>query len=165
MLRNLSLIFVTAIVLVVLGCGGQDSQATAAPADRAAPADATTEPAAAPETVTAQPTATTAPPPTETPAPTAVPTPTPDAIQEDLFLQLVNPAETEVFVSEPTIEIVGRTRVDAVVTVNDTLLVPEIDGRFSLNVDLEIGTNIVEVVASVASGEQMDLVLVVVYLP
>ena len=54
---------------------------------------------------------------------------------------------------------------DAVVTVNDTLVEPNIDGRFSLNVDLEVGPNIIEVVASVASGDQEDLVLVVIYLP
>lgn len=78
---------------------------------------------------------------------------------------MLNPVETEVFVSEPTIEIVGRTRVDAVVTVNDTLVEPDIEGRFSLNVELEIGPNIFEVVSSVASGEQQDQVLVVIYLP
>ena len=51
------------------------------------------------------------------------------------------------------------------VTVNDTLVEPDIDGAFSLNVDLEVGPNIIEVVTSVASGEQEGLVLVVIYLP
>ena len=41
--------------------------------------------------------------------------------------------------------------VDAVVTVNDTLAEPGIDGRFSLEVGLDVGANIMEVVAS---GEQ-----------
>ena len=54
---------------------------------------------------------------------------------------------------------------DAVVTINDTVVEPNIDGQFSLTVDLEDGPNIIEVVASVASGEQLDLVLVVFYLP
>jgi hypothetical protein len=34
-----------------------------------------------------------------------------------------------------------------------------------LDVPLDVGPNIIEVVASVASGEQMDLVLVAIYLP
>ena len=51
------------------------------------------------------------------------------------------------------------------VTINDTVVEPDIDGEFSLDVPLEEGPNIIEVVASVASGEQMDLVLVAIYLP
>jgi hypothetical protein len=61
--------------------------------------------------------------------------------------------------------VVGRTRVDAVVTINDSLVEPDIDGEFSLDVPLYVGPNIIEVVASVASGEQMDLVIVAIYLP
>ena len=53
----------------------------------------------------------------------------------------------------------------AVVTINDSLVEPNIDGEFSLDVPLDVGPNIIEVVASVASGEQMDLVLVAIYLP
>ena len=82
-----------------------------------------------------------------------------------MFLQLVEPADTEVFTNEPSLYVVGRTRVDAVVTINDTVVEPNIDGQFSLTVDLEEGPNIIEVVASVASGEQLDLVLVVFYVP
>jgi len=78
---------------------------------------------------------------------------------------LVEPAEAESFVSVSPIEIVGRTRLDAVVTVNDTLVEPDIDGKFPLSVDLQEGPNIIEVVSSVASGEELNLVLVVLYLP
>lgn len=60
---------------------------------------------------------------------------------------------------------VGRTRVDAVVTINDTIVEPDIEGTFSSDVDLEVGPNIIEIVASVASGDQEDIVLVVIYLP
>ena len=87
------------------------------------------------------------------------------ATEGDFSLQLVNPEETEVFVDSDTLSVVGRTRVDAVVTINDTIVEPDIDGQFSLDVTLEEGPNIIEVVASVASGEQMDLVLVALYLP
>lgn len=106
---------------------------------------------------------------TATPLPEPTPTPdataTPEPFQEEHFLQLVNPPEAEVFVSEPAIEIIARTRVDAVVTVNDTLVEPDIDGNFSLGVNLEEGPNIIEVVSSVASGDEESLVLVVFYLP
>lgn len=119
-----------------------------------------------PTSITASPTA--APEPTPQPAlptPAPEPTPTPDAVQGDLFLQLVDPAESEVVVSESSLNVAGRTRVDAVVTVNDTLVEPDIEGGFFLSVELEEGPNVIEIVASVASGEQLDLVLVVLYIP
>lgn len=98
-------------------------------------------------------------------APTEIPTATPVATEGDFFLQLVSPAELETITDVGTLAVVGRTRVDAVVTIDDTIVEPDIDGEFSLEVSLEEGPNIIEVVASVASGEQMDLVLVAIYLP
>ncbi|NQW23909.1 MAG: hypothetical protein HQ475_10740 [SAR202 cluster bacterium] len=98
-------------------------------------------------------------------APEETALPTPLAPVDDFFLQLVEPAETEVFTDSASFTVVGRTRVDAVVTVNDTIVEPNIDGEFSLAVVLDEGPNIIEVVASVASGEQQDLVLVAIYLP
>jgi hypothetical protein len=87
------------------------------------------------------------------------------ATEGDFFLQLVSPAELEVFTDADTLTVIGRTRVDAVVTINDDIVEPNIDGEFSLEVPLGLGPNIIEVVASVASGEQMDLVIVAIYLP
>ena len=93
------------------------------------------------------------------------PTATQIATEGELFLQLLNPAEEEVITESPSIEVVGRTRIDAVVTVNDSVVEPDGDGRFASTVQLEEGPNIIEVVTSVASGEQIDLVLVVIYIP
>jgi hypothetical protein len=92
------------------------------------------------------------------PAPTIVPAPaaTPVATGGELFLQMVAPLETELLTSEPSFDIIGRTRIDAVVE-------PDRDGRFSLGINLEEGPNTIEVVASVASGEQEDVVLVGIY--
>ena len=84
---------------------------------------------------------------------------------EDLFIQLVEPADLETISDEATFTVVGRTRIDAIVTVNDTIVEPDIDGIFSSTVDLEEGPNIIEIVASVASGDQEDIVLVVIFLP
>ena len=148
------------ILLTLIACGGD------------AAAGATLEPAAAPPTaVSAAPIPTQAPTQAPTQVPTLAPTDTPPAeptrvaTEGELFLQLVQPTETEVFTDSDTLLVSGRTRVDAVVTINDTIVEPNIDGEFSLDVPLEEGPNIIEVVVSVASGEQMDLVLVAIYLP
>ena len=173
--RKRTIIFVLAVfALFAVACGGsgggQDGSGsvdahpvqptlrpvpTAVPAPQATAATATAVPPAAPMT---------------TPAPSATPTPpvatlqaTAAATEGDLFLEMVAPLESEIFTSEPLIDIVGRTRVDAVVTINDTVVEPGPDGQFSMGLDLEEGPNIIEVVASVASGEQEDVVLVVVY--
>ena len=87
------------------------------------------------------------------------------ATEGDLFLQLINPPGREVIVEEPTIEVVARTRVDAVATINDSVLDPDAEGRFQLTVELEEGPNTIEVVVSVASGEQEGIVLTVIYIP
>ncbi len=82
-----------------------------------------------------------------------------------LFLQLVEPTDFEVFTDVASMTVAGRTRVDAMVTIGDTIVEPNIDGEFALDMDLAEGPNIIEVVASVASGEQMDFVLVAIYVP
>ncbi len=103
---------------------------------------------------------------TATPAPQLqAPDDSPVVTDGELFIQLVEPAELETVSDAATIKVVGRTRIDAIVTVDDTIVEPDIDGTFSATVDLEEGPNIIEVVASVASGEQEDIVLVVIYLP
>ena len=104
--------------------------------------------------------------PTSTPGPaTNLPTATPQVIEGELFLHLEQPEEFEVLTAESILEVVGRTRIDALVTINDTIVEPDIDGRFILDVDLEEDPNIIEIVASVASGEQKDLVVVAIYIP
>ena len=80
-------------------------------------------------------------------------------------MQLVEPSEFEVFTDAGSMTVAGRTRIDAMVTVNDTIVEPNIGGEFSLDMALEEGPNIIELVASVASGEQLDLVLVAIYVP
>ena len=133
--------------------------------------DATETPAPTPIPATIAAPASTAPPPlptttsTTAAAPTLAPMPTQIATEGELFLQLLNPANVEVITEIPSIEVIGRTRIDAVVTVNDSLVEPDVDGRFTSAVQLEEGPNIIEVVTSVASGEQIDLVLVVIYIP
>lgn len=146
--------FLGLILLTLIACGdGSDGGG----------GEEALEPTGAPSTATPVPIATQAP--AVKSLDTGASYPTPVATVGELFLQLVEPAETEVITDAGSLAVAGRTRVDAVVTINDTIVEPNIDGEFSLDVPLEEGPNIVEVVASVASGEQMDLVLVAIYLP
>ena len=84
----------------------------------------------------------------------------------DAFVLEVNePATREVFVSAASITIRGRTRADAVVSINDTIVEPDIGGAFAQTVPLDAGVNTIEVGASIASGEQQWIVLTVVVVP
>ncbi|MCH7593791.1 MAG: hypothetical protein IIB27_04710 [Chloroflexi bacterium] len=62
-------------------------------------------------------------------------------------------------------EVIGRSSLDALVSVNDTIAQLDVDGRFSVTVALDEGINVVEVVASVASGEELSEVLVIIREP
>lgn len=80
-------------------------------------------------------------------------------------MRLADPAELEVVTETDSMTVAGLTRVDAMVTINDSIVEPNIDGEFSLDMTLVESPNVIEVVVSVASGEQKDLVLVAVYAP
>lgn len=168
--RKIGLLGLIIAALLLAACGGE-ATATPVPTRTPAPSPTATLPTAPNPTPTllkptmAAPTSTPAPTAMPTLVPTLAPTPTQVATEGELFLQLLNPAEDAVITEIPSIEVIGRTRIDAVVTINDAVVEPDIDGRFSSTVQLEEGPNIIEVLASVASGEQIDLVLVVIYIP
>ena len=107
-----------------------------------------------PQLPTSVPTTATAVPPTATPDPVGA-----------FFLHMVEPIDGEAFVTTSTFDVIGRTSVDALVTVNDTFADVAIDGTFTVTVDLEEGPNIVEVVASTAAGEEASEVLVIILEP
>ncbi len=100
---------------------------------------------------------------TSTPSPS--PAPTPDPLGEAFFLRVLSPSEETSFVTAPRATVEGMTRVDAIVSVNDDLVTVDETGRFQAEVDLEEGPNLVEVVASTASGEELSAVLTIFYLP
>ena len=112
----------------------------------------------------ATPTATATSPPTATPTVTPTPTATPDPTGE-FFLNIEEPESIESIVAEASITIVGRTRIDAVVSVNDVFAEVDEDGRFRVPMELEEGPNIIEVVASVGTGLELVEILVVIYSP
>ena len=105
---------------------------------------------------------------TPIPTPTPVPTATPDPLGAEFFLEISSPEaeldEDIAFVSTSSVTIVGRTRVDAAVTIDDAFVEVDEEGRFEGTVDLEIGPNLIEVVASV-TGEEGSVVLIVAYEP
>ena len=139
-----------------------DAVATPTPTDSAIPV-----PEERP-TATVEPTPVPSPTPTATAirTPTVVPTPTstPDPLG-DMFLIIESPPELESISELDNITVTGRTRIDAAVTVNDDFVELDVDGTFEIIVPLIEGINIIEVVASVSTGEQLDEVLVVIFSP
>ena len=67
--------------------------------------------------------------------------------------------------SIPTVLVAGRTRVDAAVTVDDAFVDVNDEGIFEATVELEEGPNLIEVVASVGTGEEEAIVLIVSFEP
>ena len=65
--------------------------------------------------------------------------------------------------TSPTIEVVGRTRLDAVVSIGGAFVEVDEDGRFQTSVQLELGSNVIEVLASVETGEVEFVVIIVIY--
>ncbi len=151
------------VIKLAVGEPGEEGSAVVAltgkPSPTAVPV-ATTAPTPVPPPVPVIPATATPVPPTATTEPTA----TPDAVGA-FFLDILEPVDGEAFVEVNTFEIVGRTTVDALVTVNDAFADVAVDGTFRLTVELDEGPNIVEVVASTAGGDQSSIVLVIIYEP
>ncbi|MDA1256885.1 MAG: DUF4382 domain-containing protein [Chloroflexi bacterium] len=101
---------------------------------------------------------------TSTATPEDAPTPTQSPVGE-FFLSIEAPESLEAVTTAQEFEVVGRSSLDALISVNDTVVELDVDGRFSVSVPLEDGVNVVEVVASVASGEELSEVLVIIREP
>ena len=82
-----------------------------------------------------------------------------------MFLDIEAPATLEIIVAEATYVVIGRTRLDAVLSVNDTFAEVDEDGRFRVNVQLEEGPNIIDVISTLSSGEEVVEILVIIYSP
>lgn len=59
----------------------------------------------------------------------------------------------------------GRTRVDAALSVGDDFLEIDEEGNFETTVDLVEGPNLIEIVASIGTGEELSVLLIVSYEP
>lgn len=110
--------------------------------------------------------------PTPTPTRSALPTATPRpvvtnpvaTVSTDLTLDIFGIGE-ETIVKGSSIIVAGRTRADAVLSINGVIIPMDADGRFEVTVALNMGPNLIEVVASDLDGNQKSRVLLVVALP
>lgn len=84
--------------------------------------------------------------------------------QGNLSIQLYSPQDEEVF-NVSQIEVSGKAPVETVISINDQIVVVSETGDFSVPVSLEEGPNIIELIASDLDGNELDIVLTVVYEP
>ncbi|UCD08601.1 MAG: hypothetical protein JSU79_09605, partial [Dehalococcoidales bacterium] len=85
--------------------------------------------------------------------------------EDGFFLKITNPEQPEVIVETDTILISGETSIDAAVSIGDEFVDVNLDGTFEKVIDLEDDITIIEVIASISSGEQYGQVLTVIYTP
>ena len=92
---------------------------------------------------------------------TVATTPTPST----LFVITVDaPHEGETVHATPLI-VRGQTAPNAVVSANDAVAIADAQGRFTLTVPLDLGPNVLEIIASKTTGEQVFAILTVLYQP
>jgi hypothetical protein len=92
-------------------------------------------------------------------------TPHPGSDTELTFLTLDTPSSLKLVVEEPSLAIQGSIRQDALLTVGNDIVEPNLEGRFNHTVRLKPGHNLVEILASTSSGEKNSLILAVIYSP
>jgi len=150
------------ISVTIIAPFGMDATATPRPVESLpAPASIGDLPTATPIPALA-----TLPPPTiivfEPPPTLAVSTtPTPAS---NFPLTIETPRDGETVRASPWL-VIGQTQPDAIVSVNDVVGFADAEGRFSLPVPLQEGANVLEILASNAAGEQVFVILTVLYQP
>ena len=81
-----------------------------------------------------------------------------------LTVTITSPAD-EAVVNVPQVEVLGRAPAEAVITVNDSVVVVGATGQFSTTVPLQEGPNEINVVASDVDGNEASTQLIVTYDP
>lgn len=84
--------------------------------------------------------------------------------QGDFKIQILSPQDGEV-VKTKQIEVSGNAPVETVITINDQIILVSSSGDFSAPVSLEEGPNVIELVASDEKGNELDIILTVMYEP
>lgn len=98
---------------------------------------------------------------------TALPGATPASIEKkdgDLWVRLVAPQD-QMTVNTAQVEVKGQAPEETTITVNDNIIVVGPDQSFTSTVPLEAGSNVIEVVASNTSGNEVSFTLTVFYQP
>ena len=93
--------------------------------------------------------------------PVAAGTPDPGAVGQDIFLNLSG-IENESEIEASSVVVTGETTPDALVSVNGEPITVELDGTFSINIELEEGPNFIEFVSSNLRGQETSRVISVV---
>ncbi len=88
-------------------------------------------------------------------------TPTPSSL---FIITIDAPREGETVRATP-LTVSGQTAPNAVVSANDAVAIADAQGRFTLTVPLDLGPNVLEIIASKTSGEQVFAILTVLYQP
>ncbi|HEY2980426.1 MAG TPA: hypothetical protein VGJ22_04535 [Anaerolineales bacterium] len=94
----------------------------------------------------------------------ATPAQNPAPAAGTIWLQILSPQDG-MTVNTQQIEVNGLTMAGAVVTVGDDILLVGEDGKFKVTVVLDEGPNLVEIVASDWSGNEISQLLTVIYEP
>ena len=81
-----------------------------------------------------------------------------------LWLQVLSPQD-EAVVNIPQVDVIGSAPAEAVVSINDEILIVGNDQQFQTTISLEEGPNLIEIVASDDNGNQASLLLTVTYEP
>lgn len=81
------------------------------------------------------------------------------------FLQITSPEQSEVIVDTQTVIVAGNTSVGTALSVGNSFIEVGLDGSFETTIELEDDINIVEVVASIPTGEQFSEVITIIYAP
>jgi|SRR5579859_6451248 len=81
-----------------------------------------------------------------------------------LTVTITSPAD-ETVVNVPQVVVLGRAPAEAVITVNDSVVVVGATGQFSTTVPLQEGPNEIDVVASDVDGNEASTQLVVTFDP
>ncbi len=121
-----------------------------------------TSPAPVPSPVPAPSPAAPKPAPAPATAPAPVPSQPPVTAGTELKLTVTEPPDNSI-VSTSEIEIKGVTSPGAVISANDEFETADSQGYFAITVPLDEGPNIIDLVASDASGNETSLTLTVSY--
>jgi hypothetical protein len=87
-----------------------------------------------------------------------------EPVRETLFLDISSPFD-EATVTEPAVMVTGKTLPDAVVSINGEVVTIEVGGQFTAETALEVGPNVIEIVASDFYGGETSKILTVFYIP
>jgi len=93
-----------------------------------------------------------------------IPTLPPATPTSELWLQILSPLD-EAVVDTPQVDVFGSASAGAVLSINDDIFIVGPDSQFKTTVTLEEGPNLIEIIASDENGNEMSVMLTVIYEP